>query len=332
MGRRTSSNRPVSWHARLLSRLREAGESFGERLAACLPEESPVRAWSDRIAIGLLVLGTVLLGAVWLPRLVERADRSESPLSRERTASTVGPTVRFASDPSWLPSDERARIEISIAAELAGASAFDAAALESAAEAASRTGWFTGPVRLLRTSLDEVLVETPLRVPRAAVRSQGRDHLVDLGGVLLPLSWRAGQAPAGMPVFIGVDDRAPDMPGEAWTGGTLGLGFKVLAAISDRAWSQEIAAIDVDGVDRGAPIRLRTRHGGTIVWGSAEEATVSEVPIATRLAYLDRLHTRAGSVEPPIGQAWDLRLDYLASRSAAKAPTNTMVMAAPSPD
>ena len=79
-------------------------------------------------------------------------------------------------------------------------------------------------------------------------------------------------------------------------------------------------------------IRLRTKHGGTIVWGSAEEATVSEVPIATRLAYLDRLHTRAGSVEPSIGQAWDLRLDYLASRSAAETPANTMVMAAPSPD
>jgi hypothetical protein len=332
MGRRTSTNSPASWHARLLSRLREAGESFGERLAACLPEGSPVRIWSDRVAIGLLVLGTVLLAAVWLPRLVERADRSESPLSRERTASTVGPTVRLASDPSWLPSEERARIEISIAAELAGASAFDAAALESAAEAASRTGWFTGPVRLLRTSLDEVLVATPLRVPRAAVRSEGRDHLVDLEGVLLPLSWRPGQSPSSMPVFVGVDDTAPDTPGQAWSGGTVGLGFKVLAAISGRAWSREIVAIDLDDVDRGGPVELRTLHGGTIVWGSAEDATVAEVPIATRLAYLDHLHARTGSIEPPIGQAWDLRLDYLASRSAAVPSASAIVMAAPSRD
>lgn len=303
-------------------------DSAGERLASLVPEDGPVRRWSDRTGAAMLGVGVILVATLGLPRLVDRADAGPSAISRERSPSLAGPTVRFAEEASWLAPAERERIEISITAELAGTSVFDRAALESAAAAAERTGWFDGTVSLLRTGLNEVLVETPLRVPRAAVRSQGRDHLVDLSGALLPMSWTAGRGPTAIPVFVGVREGVPDQPGTVWSGGAVAIGFEVLDALATRSWSESIRAIDLEGVDRGLPIHLRTVGGGMIVWGGTAEASVAEVPIATRLAYLDRLHQRTGSIEPPPGKAWDLRLDYLASRAMGSDPASALASAA----
>ena len=328
MGRRNSTPPPSSWNAAALAWLGRVFDAAGERLASLLPEDGGLRRWSDRIAVILLAAGLLAAAFVGVPRLVERADTGEGSISRETTAPLAGPQVRFAEEPGWLLPDERERIEISISAELAGASAFDRDSLESAAAAAERTGWFAGTVTLLRTGLNEVVIETPLRIPRAAVRSQGRDHLVDLQGTLLPMSWIAGRSPATIPVFVGVREAAPDRPGSPWAGGTVTIGFEVLEAISTRPWSESIRAIDLEGADRGAPIRLRTSGGGTIVWGSTAATSVAEVPVATRLAYLDRLHQRTGSIEPPPGKAWDLRLDYLASRPEGASPASLLASAA----
>lgn len=329
MGRRSSTSPKPSWGAIARARLARAGVSIGERLASLLPEEGGLRRWSDRIATGLLVAGLLVAAPVGIPRLIERADARDASISRESSASLAGPAVRFSSEPSWLSPAERDRIEVSIAAELAGRSAFAREAFESAAAAAEETGWFNGPVTLLRTGLDEVVIETPLRVPRAMVRSRGRDHLVDLDGVLLPMSWDAGRGPAAIPVFVGVRESAPDRPGTRWEGGTVAIGFEVLEAISNRPWSESIRSIDLEGVDGGAPIQLRTVGGGLIVWGGTAASSVAEVPVATRLAYLDRVHQRAGSIEPPPGMAWDLRLDYLASRPDAAAIPSSLASALP---
>ena len=302
-------------------------DSAGERLASLVPEDGPLRRWSDRIGAATLGVGVILAATLGVPRLVDRADAGSSAISRERSAPLAGPAVRFAEEASWLAPAERERIEISIAAELAGTSVFDRAALESAAAAAERTGWFEGRVLLLRTGLNEIVVETPLRVPRAAVRSQGRDHLVDLSGTLLPMSWIAGRGPTTIPVFVGVREAVPDQPGTVWPGGGVAIGFEVLDALASRPWSESIRAIDLEGVDQGLPVHLRTGGGGTIVWGGTAETSVAEVPIATRLAYLDRLHQRTGSIEPPPGKAWDLRLDYLASRSLGSGSASALALA-----
>ncbi len=316
MGRAASNSKTPSWRARLLDALGRTTDRAGERLAALLPEDGAARAWSDRIGTGLVVCSLLLVAILGLPSLVERASTSGSTLSREEAIGMAGPTVRFADDVTWLDPAERERIEISIASELAGRSAFDRDALAAAAEAASRTGWFPGPATLLRTSLDEVLVTTPLRVPRAVVRSRGRDHLIDLDGVLLPMSWRERTAPRALPAIVGVREPVPDRPGTRWDGGSIAIGFAVLEAITHRPWNSQIRAIDLQGVDRGEAIHLQTAGGGTIVWGTTDPVSVGEVPVATRLAYLDRLHQRAGSIEPPSGMAWDLRLDYLAARAS----------------
>lgn len=327
MGSRTSNSPSRSWKTDALAWLGRGRDAVGARLASCLPEDGSLRRWSDRIAVILLAVGVLVAAFVGVPSLIERADAGEAPISREPAASLAGPAIRFIDEPAWLDPSERERIEISIAAELAGASAFDRASLESAAAAAERTGWFDGTVTLLRTGLNEVLVETPLRVPRAAVRSRGRDHLVDLRGTLLPMSWIAGRTPFAIPVFVGVRESAPDRPGTTWPGGTVTIGFEVLEAISRRPWSGSIRAIDLDGVERGAPIRLQTVGGGTIVWGGTAATSVAEVPVATRLAYLDRLHQRTGSIDPPPGKAWDLRLDYLASRPEPGSSASTLASA-----
>lgn len=321
MSRRAASKSKVSRPSRLIAAVRRALEAAGDRLASLAPEGGPLRRWTDRVATAALAAAVVAAAALMLPRLIERSDATgPRRLSRELPASASGPQVRFAEEPEWLSDTERQRIEISIAAELAGASPFDQAALARAAAAATATGWFPHEARLRRTGVREVVLETPLRRPRAVVRQGGRDHLVDLQGVRLPMDWPAGRAPGRLPAFVGVADPPPALPGEPWRGGTVPLAFEVLDALVSRAWSGEIAAIDVASVSRGGPVLLLTANGGVIVWGSPTPGSASEVPVATRLAYLDRLHDRLGSIEPPPGKAWDLRLDYLASRPQSSGP------------
>lgn len=327
MGRSTPKSSSPSRRFRAFDALGRAAGRVGERLAALLPEDGAARPWVDRIGLGLLAIGVLFVAAFGIPRLIERAEAPQAMLSREPASPPTGPSVRFAGDVSWLEPNERARIEISIAAELAGRSALDRESLAAAADAATRTGWFEGPVLLLRTSLDEVLVITPVRVPRAVVRGGGRDHLIDLKGVLLPLSWGEASGPTSLPVFLGVREQAPDRPGERWGGGTIAIGFDVLDAIAHRPWSGQVEAIDLLGADRGEAIHLRTTGGGTIVWGTSDPVSVAEVPNSTRLAYLDRIHRQAGSIEPPPGMAWDLRLDYLAARASKQAASETVASA-----
>jgi hypothetical protein len=327
MGRPAPTSKSPSWRSRLIESFRHATDRTARRLSSLRPADGVANKWAERIGTGLVVCGLLLAAILGVPELVERATASGSTLSRESANGAAGPAVRFADDVDWLAPAERARIEISIASELAGRSAFDQDALAAAAEAASRTGWFDGSARLLRTGLDEVLVLTPLRVPRAVVRSRGRDHLIDIDGILLPMSWREQTAPETLPVFLGVREPVPDQPGSRWEGGSITIGFAVLDALLDRPWSGQIRAIDLHGVDRGAPIQLRTAGGGTIVWGTTDPVSVGEVPIPTRLAYLDRLHRRAGSIEPPSGKAWDVRLDYLATRTSTSGSGESLVSA-----
>lgn len=291
-----------------------ANDRAGRLFDRLLPPESSRRRWTERVSTGLFV-AAILIGVGWvIPTLEARArDLDEPRLARERGASAGGPEIAWSDDVSWLPETERTRVEVAIASELVGVGPFDREALSHAAAAGDRSGWFTAAVHLRRTGLAEVLVETPLRRPAAAVRSGDRDLLVDADGVLLPMTWPIAHTPEELVVLTGIRDEPPSAPGKIWQSGALVEGLATLAEIRGRAWSREVASIDLEQVPGGGPVTLLTRGHGRVIWGTRGEGRVGEVPVGTRLAYLDRLHATSGSIEPPNGRLWDVRFDYLAA-------------------
>ncbi|MGA0420592.1 MAG: hypothetical protein ACO3P9_11265, partial [Phycisphaerales bacterium] len=62
----------------------------------------------------------------------------------------------------------------------------------------------------------------------------------------------------------------------------------------------------------GGPSVRETARGGRLIWGRPD-AGAAEVPVATRIAWLDALQAGNGSIDPPPARQFDLRLDYLAT-------------------
>lgn len=324
MPRRSSGSRPTppargvaaSFATALGLRLRtlvaQGGRGLGglvergfERL---LPGGSARRRRAEILATALFA-AALLAGGIWgVPSLAGRADA----LSREAPPPASGPRVVFLDELGWLPASERERLAATVASTLAERSVVDREALAAAAAALESTGWFEGTPRLRRRALHRVEVEGRWRVAGALVRDGATDHLVDADGRRLPLAWPSGTGPTGLVVIEGLRESAPDRPGEIWPGGALALALRVLPHLHGRAWSGEIASIDASAVASGGPIALETARGGRLIWGRPDSGA-AEVPVATRLAWLDALHAGNGSIDPPPARQFDLRLDYLAS-------------------
>lgn len=322
-----SSTTPPSRHRSrrtgLASRLVGMGACFAERAAALsgrtgaavtegfdrlLPPGSPRRRRTERAGISAFAI-ILLAGAIWgVPSLERRADE----LSREAPVPNVGPEVVFADDLAWLPIAERERLAATVSASLADRSVTDHRALSAAAEALEATGWFEGPPRLRRIARHLVEVEAPWRLAAALVRDRDTDHLVDASGRRLPLAWPTGSGPSDLVVVEGLSEPAPNRPGDPWPGGSLGIALRVLPDLAGHAWSDQIAIVDATAIAHGGPIALETVRGGRLIWGRPD-AGAAEVPVATRLAWLDALHAGNGSIDPPPARQFDLRLDYLAS-------------------
>jgi hypothetical protein len=260
--------------------------------------------------MGALAAG--LVAALWwgLPMLLDRSDE----LSRELGAASAELRLVLPKGSEWLPPEEEARLAATLRAELSESRTLDRSSLSRAARSLEATGWFSGPVQLRRPSRSVVVVETPLRRPVAFVRLGESELLVDRTATLLPWSLPAGAAEGLGIVIRGASLPPPARPGEIWPGGDLAEAVRLVGVLAGRNWSAEIVAIEIEAVARGGPAILRTRGGTAIVWGRApQSATASEVPVATRLAYLDRVHAAQGDLEAPAGRRFDLRLDYLAT-------------------
>lgn len=291
----------------LRRRLEALSTWWSDKVASWLPEGSPRRVWCDRTGGILVGLVVILAGAWGVPRLVARADL----MSREQSMTAGGPTVRFA-HPEWIPDTEIARLEVAVRSEFADAGVFDRSAIDRAAASLEQSGWFDPGVVVQRVGRSEVRIVSQPRRPVAFVRHGGRDHLIDAQTRILPVAWTAGDAPFVGVVITGTTQPPPEQPGMPWSGTALRQGLAVLALISAKPWCREVSAIDLSEVRDGGPITLRTVKGGRIAWGSVEPSA-AEVPLETRVAYLDRLHSVVGTIEPPPGRDLDVRLDYLAT-------------------
>ncbi|MBM4112055.1 MAG: hypothetical protein FJ253_01575 [Phycisphaerae bacterium] len=257
-------------------------------------------------AAWILAIGGAVLGAsIGVPALAARADRA-------RPEGTI--RVHFPGAPNWMTPQDLAPLEETVRDQLTG-SPFDQEGLRVAADGLRASGWFAAIEQVERTTLDSIEVRAVWVEPTALVRDPDGDHLIDAEGRLLPRSYRAGAAPA-FPRIDGASAARPAAPGMRYKGGDVDAALAVIAAIADRPWSTQVAAIDVSRYRRDGVLSLRTGRDTVIHWGRAPgEPTAAEVPTRQKLSYLQFLYDHYGRIDAVGEGTLDVTGDFVGSRS-----------------
>ena len=160
-------------------------------------------------------------------------------------------------------------------------------------------GW-VGKVNFVRrTAVGRFEISASYRQPAALVQHEGEFIMVDDAAVRLPGTYtydpsrRLVQGVAG----------APPPPGMAWEGGDLVAGLRIIKAIADEPFSDQITAVLVDNFggrrdSRASHIELATeRAGGRIHWGSAPGLELEENLLEQKLALLRENYNRTGRAD-----------------------------------
>jgi len=169
---------------------------------------------------------------------------------------------------TWLDSESRAGLERLVTLQ-AGDNPLDGRAVVATHEALIATGWFDesrGGARVDRAADGIVRVHGVWRVPVAAVRVDESDHLVSRGGEMLqPVYKRDG---SGFRVIIGGSHEKPEH-GEAWLGGDVQAGLRLLEFLSPMPGFDQVYGVDVSEYVNSKQLVVVTDEGNRIVWGGA---------------------------------------------------------------
>jgi ABC-type amino acid transport substrate-binding protein len=270
-----------------------------------MPEMSP------KLRIAGLCAGWVCAAAVavwafgwWVPGL----RHSASAALRDGRIEVI-----FADVPRWMTAADIAPLQELVMRE-AGRGAYDRVGCAQARQALLDSGWFTDVAQVRRTGSGDIVVEATFAIPFALVVDGVGEHLVDVGGRLLPRSYVTGTAPA-FPRIVGASVTRPSRPGLQWTGADVSAGMALARLVESQRWRGQVTGIDVSGFRDRHVMDLLTDTGCRIVWGRApgEEAT-AEVPSSQKLRYLAYLHESCGRVDAGCTSQLDLSVDYVGSR------------------
>lgn len=176
-------------------------------------------------------------------------------------------------------------------------------------ERAAASPWLADVRRVTKRADNVVQVYADFRQPLTYVLHGGLAYLVDPNGVVLtqPQALAYERSAAALPL-IGVA-RAPAPPGQMWVGDDLQAGLKLVAVLqraerADRLPLRPLlAAVDVSAYESLAagPLKIRTVHDTTIIWGKTPAAEYeSEADADRKLAHLLALYNELGGL--PAGQ------------------------------
>jgi hypothetical protein len=227
--------------------------------------------------------------------------------------------VTFLGTPGWVPQTVVDQLGTRVRAALVepgeALSVLDVLALRRVHVDMAHCGWFERVEQVRRTAIDEITVTASFRTPFALVRSGNEDHLVDVDGRLLPLSYTGTATRPKLPLIIGVALPKPAEPGTPWIGADLRAGLNLAKVVRQKSWftGGDVHAIDVarmNGPD--AALEILTASGTRIVWGSdPNQRTLAEAPPERKLASLDALYRQFGRLDSGAGGVVDLRSDLV---------------------
>lgn len=163
-------------------------------------------------------------------------------------------------------------------------------------ERIERVGWVAALRHVRRVPGGRFEVRASYRKPTALVQYGSDFVLIDNDGVRLPGSYVIHPS---WKLIQGVES-PPPQPGRKWADTDVQSGLKLLEAIRDEPFADQVTAIIVENHGgrrnlRAAHLELATdRAGGRIRWGSAIGHEVEENSVAQKLAILRENFRRTG--------------------------------------
>lgn len=281
-----------------------------DRVVASLRQSGGVASIA---AMALSIAAAIVLLAMGVPRLRGYLESRSHVPAREITLSFVDP-------PSWWDAQRAEDMRRLVAGAVGDGSAIDPSRLATAQEALQQSGWFRAIQQVRLDGKGGFVVEATFRQPVAAVLHAGREYLIDTEACRVPVEWELGQRPA-RPHWISLHHAAeppPGAPGGRWAGRDVDAGLALLAALRERRWEAQVAAIDLAEFGTTGLV-LRTVNNGLIVWGYPPgTSTTAEPPVEAKLRNLDHLFARTGFIDNGAGRILDLRTDVPSVRVAAE--------------
>jgi len=225
-----------------------------------------------------------------------------------------------AGDPgaSWIPRTHREEIEQRLREALGSSpDPLSIEPLRRVSEAAESSGWFDGPVSVVRLATGAIEVVGVWRTPRAWIRSDGVDYLVDEKGRLMPMFVAAEvERPARLAVTTsgvrpprgsdgGYDYQRP------WVSERMWEGIRLAELLREQPYAHQVRLID--SADRHGLV-IVTDRGSRILWGSGPASfRPGERPTDEKLH-----HLRSFFEDPKFGNhidagtsGYDLRAGYI---------------------
>lgn len=258
----------------------------------------------QRAGIGVawlaVICGTI---AAWVPGV----PRLEALASARSAVDPHEVVIKFINAPQWINGPLGDSL-LRTASLQVGGDPMQRDDLVAIRAALMSTGWFDTIHQVRRVEPDLVEIDATLVRPYTLIRDGSGYHLVDMTGRLLPKSYSpSDELPAmldartGLTVpmiaISGVHFERP-LVGQAWEGGDVVAGLKLLNVLHLQPWRHQIVEIDVSEVLNDGPIRLRTDSDCLIVWGGAPGSEAAlELMAEGKIERLNLLYRNHGRVD-----------------------------------
>jgi len=251
------------------------------------------------------------------PEIVEatRPTPGDKRKAAKKPALAVEPlsVPETPAETSWLPEQFQEQL-ISLAKETMGDNAdpLSREPLDRVAEALEATGWFVGRPGVFREPEGVLRVQAAWRIPAAVVRRGATDQLVSWDGYPMPVTYKADQSK--LPVIHGVITGGPDGGVKSafsrpWEGEEVSAALELLRLLSGKAWTSQVAGIDVKDLAATKRLTIMTRRGGRVIWGGrASKPLWGEISTASKLDRLAELQRKFNSIDANVTEGSALEI------------------------
>jgi len=263
----------------------------------------PKRDWSAlrRWAFPTLALVSIAaLGAGLTIGVDQLDDGARRVLSDEATAIELLSPSDLGEE-NWVRDEDLEILKNRVRAILDGSDPLDIRPLKATSDMLARSGWFRSAPRVERIGQHTIRITGAWRKPAAVVRSGGRDHLISWEGMPMPPVFAPGGSQAPIILNAGITSIEPDPEtryARPWPGDDVRAALDLLKLFAFKPYRNQIAAIDVGGLNRGGSIVLITDLETRVVWGGKPGAfRAGEIGDDEKLARLDTYFARDGRID-----------------------------------
>ncbi len=286
------------------------------------PKLQQVGPFVPALLAGMLVL--ILLGgaAMLQGELAERARARRIAEPIEIVVywpADVGQTLD--SEQSWVPLDQQQDLLTLIRSQLQSApDPLSIDGLRAAGDALARSGWFESTPTLRRHPDGSIELQGEWRVPRAWIRSENVDYLVDTKGRLMPLMYGSDRtSPARTPI-VNPGMRPPRTPQNqpdferVWASATVWSAIELLDLLRTQPYWAQVDSVDAGGLGSDANLTIVTDRQSRITWGAGPSGFhPGERPTKEKLFHLSRFYAEeefGRHIDAGMG-GYDLRSGYI---------------------